>query len=251
MGWDRGGGQYSGAVALEGERCQQPHAVELDPRAQPDAGRLHRRVDFAAKRRPWRREEELEPLQVGDVDLFGSRQGVVVDGDDQDDVLFEQRLGDEVAARHGEGEHGQIETARRQLGLEAQRGAVGHDQMQPGMAFGELGQEHGHEPAGGGAENADPYVAGHRLAQGPDVGHEGVELTHDPIGPGHHDLSVGGETTRRPVYEGGPQFALQTGHVGGDVGLDRAQMVGGGGERSMLGHRHQRLQVSEFHLFLR
>ena len=152
---------------------------------------------------------------------------------------------------HGEGEHGQVESTRRQLGLEAQGGAVGHHQVEPGMALGQLGQEHGNEPAGGGAEDAHPHVAGHGLTQGPDVGHQGVELAHDPVGPGHHDLAVGGEPAGGAVDEGGPQLALEPGHVGGDVGLDRAQMVGGRRERPVLGHRHQRLEVSQFHLFLR
>ena len=99
MGRDGGGGEHGGAVALEGERGQQADAVELDPGPQADAGRLHRRVDLAPKRRARRGEEQLEALEVGEVDLLGTRQGVVVDGDDEDDVLLEERLGDEVAAR--------------------------------------------------------------------------------------------------------------------------------------------------------
>ena len=99
MGRDRGGGEHGRAVALEGERRQQADAVELDPGPEPDAGRLHRRVDLAAKRRARGRQEQLEALEVGDVDLLDSRQRVVLDRDDEDDVLLEQRLGHEVAAR--------------------------------------------------------------------------------------------------------------------------------------------------------
>ncbi len=176
---------------------------------------------------------------------------VVVDRDHEDDVLFEQRLGHQVAPRDREGEHGQVEAPRRQLGLEAQGGAVGHHQVEAGVALGELGQQHGHQPAGGGADHADAGVARHRLAQGPDVGDQGVELAHDPVGPGHHDLAVGGQPARRAVDQRGAQLALEPGHVGRDVGLDRAQMVGGRRERPVLGHRHQRLQMPEFHLFLR
>ena len=163
--------------------------------------------------------------------------------------MSSSKSGSETRSRpgHGEGEHGQVEAPRRQLGLEARGGAVGHHQVEPGVALGQLGQEHGHEPAGRGADHADPDVAGHRLAQGPDVGDQGVELAHDPVGPGHHDLAVGGEPARRAVDQGGPQLPLEPGHVGRDVGLDRAQMVGRGRERAVLGHRHQGLEMSEFH----
>ena len=65
------------------------------------------------------------------------------------------------------------------------------------MALGQLGQQHRHQPPGRGADHADPGVARHRLAQGPDVGDQGVELAHDPVGPGHHDLAVGGQPARR------------------------------------------------------
>ena len=196
-------------------------------------------------------QKEFEALEIGDVDALDTGQRIVVDGHHEHDVLLEQRLGHEVAPGDGEGQHGQVEAPRRQLGLEAQGGAVGHHEVETGMAGGQIGEERGHEPARRRAEDADPGVAGHGLAQGPDVGHQGVELSHDPVGAGHHDLAVGREPAGRALDQGGAELPLESGHVGRDVGLDRAQMVGGGGERPVLGHRHQGLQVSDLHRFLR
>ena len=194
MGWDGGGRKQGRSVSLEGERRQQAHAVELDPGPQPNAGRLHRRVDLTAKRRARGREQQLEALEVADLDPLGPRQGVVVDGDHEHDVLFEERFGDEVAPGDGKGEHGQVQAPRRQLGLEAQGGAVRHDQVQAGVGQRQVGEQRRHEPAGRGAEDPDPYVPRHRLSQRPDVGDQRVELPDDPVGPGHHHLPVGGQS---------------------------------------------------------
>ena len=75
-----------------------------------------------------------------------------------------------------------------------------------GWVCGQLGQEHGGDPAGRGADHADPDVAAHVLAQGPDVGGDGVDLAQDPVGPGRHHLALGGEPAGRAVDQGGPQL---------------------------------------------
>ena len=47
-----------------------------------------------------------------------------------------------------------------------------------------------------------------------------------------------------PVDEGGAQLPLEPGHVGRDVGLDGAEVLGGGRERAVVADGGQRLQVS-------
>ncbi len=131
---------------------------------QPHSGGLHGRVDLAAKRGAGGGEKELEALEVADVDALHARQRVVVDRHHEHDVLFEEELGHEVAPRDREGEHGQVEAPRRQLGLEAQGGAVGHHEVEAGMAGGQVGEEGGHEPASRRAQDAHPDVAGHGFA---------------------------------------------------------------------------------------
>ena len=118
-----------------------------------------------------------------------------------------------------------------------------------GWLLREVGQQHGHEPAGRGADHADPDVPGHRLAQRPHVGDEGVELAQDPVGPGHDDLpsAVSRPADRSTSVVPSSRSSRATWAEMLDWTVPRC--VGGDRERPVLRDRHQRLQVSEFHRF--
>ena len=152
---DGGGGEDGGAVALEGERGQEADAVELGPGTELDPGGPDRRVDLGPEGGPGGREEELEPSEVAEGDTGHAHQGVVVDGDDEDELLLEEGFERQVPTGDGKGEDGHVEAAGGQLGLQARGRPVGHHQMEQGMFQGEVGQEHRGDPAGGGADHAD------------------------------------------------------------------------------------------------
>ena len=90
-------------------------------------------------------------------------------------------------------------------------------------------------------------VPGHLVLAGGDVGQQGVELGQDPAGAGHHHGPLLGEPPVGPVDERCAQLLLEPGHVGGDVGLDGAQVLGGGREGPVVADGGECLEVSEFH----
>ena len=86
------------------------------------------------------------------------------------------------------------------------------------------------------------------MAQGGDVGDEGLELDADPTGPGHNGFSLGGELPRGPIHQGGAQLPLEAGHMGRHVGLDGMEGVGGSREGAVVGHGHQGMELTQVHL---
>ena len=104
-----------------------------------------------------------------------------------------------------------------------------------------------HEPAPGGADDAEADVAGDLVPQRGDVGGEGVELGLDPAGPGHDHLALLGQAAGRAVDQGDAELAFEVGHVGGDVGLDGVQDLGRRREGAGVGHGHEGGQLAEVH----
>ena len=105
----------------------------------------------------------------------------------------------------------------------------------------------GDQPPGGGADHAHPDGAGHLVLAGGHVGQQGVELGQDAPGPGHDHRTLLGQPAVGPVDQRRAQLLLEPGHVGRDVGLDGAEVLGGGRERTVVADGGERLEVSEFH----
>ena len=167
--------------------------------------------------------------------------------DDEDEVLVEEVGGQDLVAAEGKGHDGQVELARGQLLFERDAGAVGHIEVDVGVAHPQQVEELGDQPAAGRPDHAEADGAHDLFPQGGDVGHHGLELVDDPAGPLDHDLALLGQAARGPVDQLDVEFALQAGHVGRYVGLDGADGGGRSREAPGVGDAQQRLQVFQFH----
>ena len=177
---------------------------------------------------------------------LSSGQGVAA-REDEDEVLVEEVGGQDLVAAEGKGHHGQVELARGELLLQGDAGAVGHVEVDVGVAHPQQVEELGHQPAAGGADHAQADRAHDLLPQGGDVGHHRLELVGDPAGPLDDHLTFLGEAARGPVDQLHVELALQPGHVGRYVGLDGADGGGRGREAAGVGDAQQCLQVFQFH----
>ena len=134
-------GRTGGSVALEGERRDQPDAVELGAGPERDAG--------GDRRRRRSRSETASPVRAAAARSGPGRRGrsaasppqrVVVDGHHQDEVLVEQRLRRQVAPGHGQRDEGEVEPAVGHLGLEARGRPLGDDQADLRVPLGQVGR---------------------------------------------------------------------------------------------------------------
>ena len=176
----------------------------------------------------------------------GRGHGVAV-GHHQHQVLLEEQPGHQVPAGDREVEHGQVELAAGQLGLEAGGGPLHDDQAELRMALAGHVHQPGDQPAGGGPDHPHPDGAGDLVLAGGHVGDQGVELGEDAPGPGHHHRALLGEAAVGPVDQRAAELPLEPGHMGRDVGLHRVQVLGGGREGAVVADGGQRLQVPQFH----
>ena len=104
------------------------------------------------------------------------------------------------------------------------------------------------QPAGGGADDAEPRVAGDLVAARRHLGGEVVQLVEDPAGPLDDERALVGEAAALAVDQGDAELALEAGDVAADVGLHRVERTSGGGERPVIGDRHERGELAEIHL---
>ena len=88
------------------------------------------------------------------------------------------------------------------------------------MAGGDGAQQLRHQPAGGGADHADPGVAGDVVVERGDVGGDVVDLVQDPPCPFDDSLALFGQSAVGTVDERDAELALELGDMPGDVGLD-------------------------------
>ena len=124
-----------------------------------------------------------------------------------------------------------------------------HDDPHVGVALRHGLHEGRDEPAGGGADEPDAAGAGDVVANRRHVGHEGVQLALDAAGPFDHDGALLGDVARGPVDEGRPELPLEAGDVGRDVGLDRVQGPGSGGEAAVVDHGEHGVELAQVHHF--
>ena len=73
----------------------------------------------------------------------------------EDEVLVEELGRHDLVAAEGEGDDGEVELARGQLLLELDARALGHVEVDVGVAHPQQVEELGHQPAAGGADHAE------------------------------------------------------------------------------------------------
>ena len=168
-------------------------------------------------------------------------------GHHEHEVLVEEVGHDHLVAAQRERDHGQVELARAELELELGAPALGHVEVDVGVALAQDVEELGDQPAAGGADHAQADRAHDLLAQRGDVGHHVGELVHDPAGPADDDLTLFGEAAGGPVDQLHIELALEPGDMGRYVGLHRADGGGGGRETAGVGDAQECLQVFQFH----
>ena len=201
---DGGRRQDGRTVSLEGQRGDEAESVDLGGREEGDAEGSGHRLELVAEGRPRQGQEQFH---VGEV-LEGQRMvgigtGMAL-GHHQHQVLLEQLTGHQVATADREMEHGQVELAAGQLGLQPGGVALDDDQAELGVALAGHIHEPWHQPSSRRPDHPHPDRAGHLVLAGGHVGDQGVELREDPAGPGHHHGALLGETAVGPVDEGAP-----------------------------------------------
>ena len=241
-----GGGEDGRSVAVEGQGGDEPHAVELHGRPQRDPRRHRRAVDLGPQRGSRGGEQELQLGQALEGDGGLPAHGVVRREHD-DQVLVEELGRHDLVAAEREGDHGQVELARGQLLLQLHAGALGHVEVDVGVAHPEEIEQLGHQPPARRADHAEAHRPDHLFAQRGHVGHHRVELVHHPAGPLDHDVALFGQSSRRPVDELHVELPLQARHMGRHVGLHRADGGRRRREAPRVGDAQECLQVFQFH----
>ncbi len=246
-GGDGGRWQDGRAVALEGERGDEAESVDLRGRQQGDPDRADGRVELVAEGGSRQREEELEIGQVLDGERTARRGDCVLLGRHEHQVLLEERARDEIPPGHREVEDRQIELPGGQLGLEPGRVALDDDEAEPRMSLACGVHQAGDQPPGCRPDHPDPHRPGDLVPARRDVGHQSVDFGEDPPCTGDDRQSFLGQPSVGTVDHRRPELPFETGHVGGHVGLDRAQVFGRRREGAVVTDRGECLQVPQFH----
>jgi len=142
---------------------------------------------------PARRRQQqavLGQLGQGHFGAFGQRMGR---GHEEEHLLLEDRLDDHLGLVDGQVDDGRIQLAGCQLGQQGGRRRLHDDGPYEGVGRPQRRQDLGHQPSGGGADDADASFAGDLLAPGGEVGVDGVELLLDGAGARRHQLALLGE----------------------------------------------------------
>ncbi len=243
----RGGGGHDGrAEPAEGERGQEPHAVDLGSGRELDAAFGARGVEVVAEAGATGGEQQGYARQIAQVDPLTIVQGMAFGGD-QDRFLVEQRVERDVRMVGGQIDDGEVEGAGDQLGHEAGGRGVEDDQIDTWMGVRQRLEQGGHRPAGHRPDDADPDPPDDLVAEGRDVGAQVLELGLDAAGPIDHGLPLVGEQPGRPIDAGGADLALEAGDVGGDVALHGVERSGRGRERAVVGDGDEHLELAEVH----
>jgi hypothetical protein len=117
------------------------------------------------------------------------------------------------------------------------------------MALTHQPEQAGDQPAADGSDAAQAHLPGDLVEHRGHVGPERVELAAHPAGPLDHHLTLLGEGAAVAVDQYRPQFTLEPGDVGGDVGLDGVERARRGRERSFVGDGHEGGELAEVHRF--
>ena len=98
-------------------------------------------------------------------------------------------------------------------GHDGGRAALADDRVHARVAGRHRAQQLRHQPAGRGADDADPGVARHVVVERGDVGGDVVDLVQHAPGPLDHTLALVGEAAVGAVDQGDAELAFELGHV--------------------------------------
>ena len=169
--------------------------------------------------------------------------------DERDERLVAQVLDVQPRVAHRFGDDRARELALGDLAREPLRRAFGQPQRQAGRVPAHLGNDHRHEEAAHGADDAEGRVPGLEALQHREVLVQRLDLAADRAGPFDHPHAELGRDGAPPAPDQQlhAELGLELAHVLGDVRLHRVQPVGGGGEAARLGHGQQGLELAHVH----
>ena len=167
---------------------------------------------------------------------------------EQEQVLGEQRFDDELGIVDRQMDDRRVELPRQQVRHECRGRAVLDDDPHVRVLLAEQAEELRHQPPRGGADHAEPGLAGHRRVAAGRVGGDVVDLAQHSTRPFHHPGAVLGEAAVGPVDERDPEFLLEPGDVARHVRLHGEQGPGRTGERTVIGDRHEGGELPHVHL---
>ena len=247
QGLDGAGGRKDGGpVPLQGERGDQSHPIELGSRLQDDTHGPAGLVDLVPERRPGGGQEKPEAVQIPEGNLTAVREGVIA-RNHQHQILIEQRAFDEIGAALRQIDDGRVERTGRQVRFQRGRCTLADHQANLRVGPAHPVDQEGGQPAGRGADHADPGRSGDLVAQGGHVGHGRLQLGRHPPAPLHHGLAFLGQLAAVPIDELDAQFPFEAGHMTGDVGLHGLEGGGRSRETAVVGDGDERLQLPKVH----
>jgi hypothetical protein len=153
-------------------------------------------------------QEEGFLFKRGEVYLGVLGEGVFL-GDDEHQLLFEERVLFEVGLIDGEAYDADIEVALADLVDDRVRASVDDDQVRTGELLGELADVRGEDVEGGGVAGADVEFAGAAFGVVKDFAGEGFDFEEDFVGTGVEELTDGGGTALAALDEGVPQLGFE------------------------------------------
>ena len=206
---------------------------DLGPCEEPGPCGGGRRLELGPKRRARDRQEQRDPLERTHAELALGRQRVP-DGNDEDEVLLEERGDRDVGSGRREVEDREIDLAGRQLSVEPGGRGLDEDEAELGISLRSDAHQLGHEPPGSCADDPDPNRSCDVVGEGDDVREQGVQLRLHPPGAGNDELSSLGQVAVRAVHELTAQLSLELLDMSRDVGLHGLERVGGGRERAVV-----------------
>jgi hypothetical protein len=113
------------------------------------------------------------------------RQGVL-SRQDEDKILFEERLDGEFWRVNGGVQHGEVKLTQEELRLKRGGGALGHEKADSRVITLEDLEELGEEPSAGGADDSCPNSAGDLGAGSNDIGQDGFKFSENVASSPHH-----------------------------------------------------------------
>ena len=199
-----------------------------------------------AQRRPRRRQQEGFVVELADRDGVGSCEPVIV-VDEEEQVLGEERLHDQFRFVDREVDDRCVEFARHHVGDERRRRTFSDDGPDARVIGGELTEQRRGQPPSGGADDADPGLAGHVVVSAAHVGGDVLDLVEHPAGAFDDAGALLGQLALGPIDERHPELLLEARHVSRDVRLHGVQRSRRGREGAVVGDRDDRCELPNIH----
>ena len=194
-----------------------------------------------------RRQQQRDLGELFQRDRLAARQTEPAVSEQQQ-VLGEQGVDLQLGLVDRQVQDRRIDLRGLQAGEQAAGVALVDRDVHARVGSADLAEQLRQQPAGGRADDAEAGVAGDLVAPRRHFGGEVLQLVQDPPGTIDDDDALVGQAATLAIDQRDAQLTLEAGDVAADVGLHGVERTSGGGERAVVGDRHERGQLAEIHL---